>query len=80
MNFEYYKDEKAHTYVVRGEKREIDREQICCENYGILLGFLQLHIKGFAKKVTHQGLPSASITPKSMTYRDTAYIKARFDK
>ena len=27
------------------------------------------------KKVTHQVLPSVSITPKSMTYRDTAYLK-----
>ena len=28
------------------------------------------------KKVTHQVLPSVSITPKSMTYRDTAYLKS----
>ena len=31
-------------------------------------------IKGFCKKIT-KSLPSLSITPKSMTYRDTTYLK-----
>ena len=26
-------------------------------------------------KITHQGLSSVSITPNSMTYRDTEYLK-----
>jgi hypothetical protein len=31
--------------------------------------------KSITKNITHQALPSVSITPKCMTYRDTAYLK-----
>ena len=31
-------------------------------------------------KITHQALPSVSITPKSMTYRDAVYLKMLYVK
>ena len=39
-----------------------------------MLGIHPLQFKGYASKRTHQGLPSVRIMPKSMTYRDTAYL------
>ena len=59
--------------IERGGEREIVYHPNCAVKNSIddacLLG------KVSRKKVTHQGLPSVSITPKSMTYRDTAYLK-----
>ena len=37
------------------------------------------HIKGYLVLSTHEDLPSGSITPKSMTYRDTANLKSIID-
>ena len=63
------KDENFHRYTVRKEK-EIDREREISKEIFEKITNLALLIM-----VTHQGLPSVSITPKSMTYRDDAYLK-----
>ena len=34
-------------------------------------------MKGYFEKRTHQWLPNVRFTPKSMTYRDTAYLKTQ---
>ena len=56
-------------------------------NYGIILGIRPSRKSITKNKDTHQALPkrrkhqtspSVSITPKSMTYRDTAYLKTHF--
>ena len=66
------KDKSVHRYAKKGEKRE--REKKCCGDYGILLGIPSLpkvhHARRLPKIVTY-----CIITLKSMTNRDTAYLK-----
>ena len=57
---------KLYRYAVRGKKdKEGKREREW---------HIQTH-KASRKFITHQASPSVSITPKSMTYRYTAYLK-----
>ena len=55
------------------KERERERER---ERGGVIKGFCEKKPNlTLLIKVTHQGLPSVIITPKSMTYRDTTYLK-----
>ena len=60
-------------YAVRGGKeREREGERLLLFKDSVKITNLASHIN-----VTHQGLPSVSITTKSMTYRVTAYLKVK---
>ena len=57
----------------RGKEREGEWQVIkgFCEK----ITKIAWHIKHDTKRETHKAWPSVFMTPKSMTYRDTAYLK-----
>ena len=76
-NVKINKDENVYRYVVRGKKdrereSERDRKRQRCDR-----GIMDSVKNNQSSIRTHQASPSVSITPKSMIYRDTAYLKMR---
>ena len=78
---------KCITFMKKRQKRsqirsESEKEREREKEKEVIKGFCEknnqssITHKGYLVKRTHQGLPSVSIPPKSMTCRDTVYLKS----